>query len=267
MNLPVHPVALTTDDARTLTDRIKVGVEAVWELIVQAYQGGAHRALGYSSWDDYCTREFGTARIRLPKEDRREVVASLRDSGLSTRAIAAATGLDRKTVMADLEVGENGPPDVAKVYDPTPVAVDPETGEIVDPAERITGTDGKSYLSKDRAAVRARRKRIRELVESKHSARQIADLTGLSYEAVLVNIKAMGLTPAKSRDHGGRRLAAGDGIEKFVTAIATFPVAVRSLRPSEAAADERRAGWVSDIDAAIKSLRSLRAELTKGDDG
>lgn len=53
-----------------------------------------------------CTREFGTSRLRLPREERAEVVASLRESGLSQRAIASATGLSQDTVRRDLSAGE-----------------------------------------------------------------------------------------------------------------------------------------------------------------
>jgi len=132
---------MTPDDARILTDRIKVAVEATWHLVTEAYESRAWSALGYSSWDDYCTREFGTSRLRLPREERQEVVASLRESGLSTRAIAAATGIDRKTIRRDLDqVGEMGPPDdLAEAGSATYEA--PSA-----PAPRpVTGTDGKTY--------------------------------------------------------------------------------------------------------------------------
>jgi hypothetical protein len=46
-------IILSAIDARALTDRIKTGVEAVWELIKQAYIRRAWSALGYESWDDY----------------------------------------------------------------------------------------------------------------------------------------------------------------------------------------------------------------------
>lgn len=101
-----------TQAARDLTDRIKVGVEAVWHLITEAYTSRAWAALGYRNWDEYCTREFGTSRLRLPREERSEVVASLRESGLSIRAIAAATGLDKKTVNRDvIELSQKGTPE------------------------------------------------------------------------------------------------------------------------------------------------------------
>lgn len=89
-----------TQAARDLTDRIKVGVEAVWHLITEAYTSRAWAALGYRNWDEYCTREFGTSRLRLPREERAEVVASLRESGLSIRAIATVTGDSVGTVHA-----------------------------------------------------------------------------------------------------------------------------------------------------------------------
>jgi len=102
-------VQATPDAARRLTDRIKAGLELMWELVAEAYGTRAWAALGYSSWDDYCTREFGTARLQLPREERAQAVMSLRESGLSTRAIAAATGVDPKTVRNDLSTGESRP--------------------------------------------------------------------------------------------------------------------------------------------------------------
>ncbi|WP_018386404.1 hypothetical protein [Wenjunlia vitaminophila] len=95
----------TREQARALTDRIRVAVEGTWLLIQEAYTSRAWAVLGYASWDAYCTEEFGTTRLRLPREERQEVVASLRDSGLSTRAIAAAAGIDQKTVRNDLAAG------------------------------------------------------------------------------------------------------------------------------------------------------------------
>ena len=121
---------ISVDEARALTDRIKVGVDAVWELIKQAYQSRAWSALGYSSWDDYCTREFGTSRIRLPREERQEVVASMSEMGMSTRAIASATGNSTRTITKDMR-------EVSQSTTPTPTPV--------------IGMDGKTYTRKPRA--------------------------------------------------------------------------------------------------------------------
>lgn len=119
-------VQLSGIDARALTDKIKIAVEGTWHLIEEAYTSRAWAALGYDTWDDYCTREFGTSRLRLPREERQEVVASLRESGLSVRAISAATGLGLGTVQREISSGvPNGTP-----------------------ARSVTGTDGKTYAAK-----------------------------------------------------------------------------------------------------------------------
>lgn len=133
-------IALNPTEARELTDRIKVGVEAIWELVKQAYQSRAWSALGYESWDDYCTREFGTSRIRLPREERQEVVASMREIGMSTRAIASATGVSKDTVRREISTGANAPVDVTgvngKTYTPKP-RPEPEPAPDAEPNERI----------------------------------------------------------------------------------------------------------------------------------
>lgn len=155
---------ISAEDARTLTDRIKVTVESAWQMVKQAYEVRAWAVLGYDTWDDYCTREFGTSRLKLPREERQEVVASLRDSGLSTRAIAAATGLDRKTVRKEIEVGEKGPPATPPTREPTGEEVaaghmlygpeaflakqggqEPPPLPASAPPPKIIGTDGKRY--------------------------------------------------------------------------------------------------------------------------
>lgn len=118
-----YEVAISPAQARELTDRIKVGVEAVWQLVKDAYVSRAWEALGYDSWDDYCTREFGSSRIRLPREERQEVVSSMREIGMSTRAIASATGMSKDTAARAL----------SGVANETPAPV--------------TGTDGKTYPS------------------------------------------------------------------------------------------------------------------------
>lgn len=127
----------TADQARTLTDRIKIAVEGTWQLIQEAYTSRAWAVLGYDTWDTYCSAEFGTSRLRLPREERQEVVASLRESGLSTRAIASAVGQSDMQVRRDLAATNVAPVDVqgadGKTYAPRP---EPQTD-----ADLITGDD------------------------------------------------------------------------------------------------------------------------------
>ncbi|WP_165593102.1 winged helix-turn-helix domain-containing protein [Mycobacteroides abscessus] len=116
---------MSPSDARALTESIRTSVDRVWDLITKAYTQRAWAVLGYPSWDVYCEREFASTWFRLPRETRTEVVMSLRDSGLSTRAIAAATGVSQSTVQREL---------------PAPPT---ESNDSVAPS--ITGTNGKTY--------------------------------------------------------------------------------------------------------------------------
>lgn len=117
-------IDISASYARDLTDRIKTGMEVIWDLIKEAYQSRAWTVLGYASWDDYCTREFGASRIKLPREERQEIVSSMREIGMSTRAIASATGVSQKTISRDT------------------------SGESFDSPAPVTGTDGKTYTPK-----------------------------------------------------------------------------------------------------------------------
>lgn len=166
-------VTMSKPEARRLTDCIKNAIAAAWDLIAQAYNERAWTALGYTSWDDYCTNEFGSSRLRLPREERAEVVGSLRESGLSLRAIEAATGFSRPTIIKDIaaaEVVKSLPPDPpGGVTETTPGQTDRVAAALaaarakqddVDPVEpimaKITGTDGKSY-PKPAVAAKPRR--------------------------------------------------------------------------------------------------------------
>lgn len=145
---------LAAVEARAITDRIKATVSDAWDLIEQAYAARVWDALGYDSWDHYCLTEFGTTRLRLPRDERREVVASMREVGMSTRAIASAVGVDAKTVRTDLAEpgGEFSPPAVPPVRRepmnmPTAESAEPAPAPLGTPVPIVTGTDGKTYAA------------------------------------------------------------------------------------------------------------------------
>lgn len=173
---------MTKDLARRMTNYIRLTTEALWDVVVTVYRGGAWKVLGYSSWDDYCTQEFGPTRLRLPREERAEVVASLRESGLSIRAIASATGTgtrqvqealreqvcsqttpaepDEDALADELIVAEQElPPLLPENVPGAPTESTPgQTGRVVEALDRarrseakpapIIGTDGKRYQPK-----------------------------------------------------------------------------------------------------------------------
>lgn len=49
---------LTVAQARAITDEVKGDARALWAKLLGLYEGGAHTALGYRSWADYCAAEF-----------------------------------------------------------------------------------------------------------------------------------------------------------------------------------------------------------------
>jgi DNA-binding transcriptional ArsR family regulator len=136
---------LSIDEAREVTDNLKSALEISWELIVKAYQGRIWEPLGYDNWETYTSAEFGHLRLRLPLAEREQVISSLSDHGLSTRAIAAATGESQSTVSRDRRKA-------------------PESSD-----SGVTGMDGKTYPAakpvKDGRGTAGER-RIRKLAEA-----------------------------------------------------------------------------------------------------
>jgi|GEM_PF-1728226 len=125
--------------ARDLTDKIRAGLEGVFELIKAAYSGFAWAALGYSSWDEYVQREFGNLYLRPPREEREDIISSMRDVGMSIRAIATATNLAVGTVHKEASKSgvQNRTPDHADLEDASP-------SEGLD-STQILGQDGRLY--------------------------------------------------------------------------------------------------------------------------
>ncbi|WP_458686397.1 hypothetical protein [Nocardia tengchongensis] len=149
---PQPDSVLTEEAARELTNTIRARVAQVWELVKQAYAARVWEPLGYGSWDSYCAAEFEGAQLRIPREERSEVVASLREIGMSTRAIAAATGLSQRTV-ANVAREQNCSPDSVvglddKVYRPKPAERQPDTADT---------SDEQTEPSREPAPVRRRR--------------------------------------------------------------------------------------------------------------
>lgn len=51
-----------SSEARRLTNEVKRDAEALWRKLIELYEGGAHTALNYPSWHEYCKAEFGFGR-------------------------------------------------------------------------------------------------------------------------------------------------------------------------------------------------------------
>lgn len=169
--------AVTAEQARSLTDRIKIALEGTWHLITEAWHNRVHLVLGYTSWDDYLTREFGTMRLQVPREDRREVVGSMHDAGMSNRAIAAATRISEPTVRREISGASDDAPDAAEeVYDP-------ETGESV---FQIDWTDNEPALTDEECQALDRAEMLTDAeeadaIEAEVQAARVTGVDGKSY--------------------------------------------------------------------------------------
>lgn len=122
--------ALTYDEARALTDEINNDTLQASIKVAQAWQGQAWKPLGYKSWEDYADAELPL--LGSNQANRHVLLVSLRNVGMSTRAIAAVTGLHHSTIARG-------------VANATP---------------EVTGVDGKTYPSKI-----TRRESVSETVE------------------------------------------------------------------------------------------------------
>lgn len=61
---PIGCHVVTAQQARILTDEVKDDAAALWAKLLRLYEGGAHKALGYSSWGAYYSAEFGETGTR-----------------------------------------------------------------------------------------------------------------------------------------------------------------------------------------------------------
>ena len=102
-------------------------------MIIRAYETEAWKVLEYGNWDEYVATEFGDSRLALPREKRREKVLSMRERGMSIRAIASATGKAKSTVEGDL----GKPKKVSRNRDTEPAAETVEA-EVVETEEFLS---------------------------------------------------------------------------------------------------------------------------------
>jgi len=65
-------------EARRLTEEVMSDAAALWRKLHQLYEGKAHLALGYSSWQDYCAEEFDLGKSQAYRMlDAGRVVAAI----------------------------------------------------------------------------------------------------------------------------------------------------------------------------------------------
>lgn len=121
--------------ARKRAGRIVNAMNELATLVQEAWDNHDHRTLGYETWQSYTIGEFGHGDTAI--KARQVIVAMLRGTGLSQRAIAAETGTSVATVNNDLA-------DVADVtaIEPTTRTSRASVQRVEQPAA-VTGLDGR----------------------------------------------------------------------------------------------------------------------------
>src|SRR5262245_34056799 len=72
---------MTAERAKALTEKIRTAVDNLWELLVEAHEKEAWRALGYNAWASYVETEFHLTRRRSYQIiDQGKVIHALRDA-------------------------------------------------------------------------------------------------------------------------------------------------------------------------------------------
>lgn len=131
-------VKLGESEARSLTDRIKASAEDLWHMLLEAYEGGAHTALGYSSWGAYFEAEFGGKQSRGYQ---------LIDAGRVVKAIES-----HSTIVES--------PNEAQARELAPLAKEDPDGAVEVWNEVVLGTEGKPTAADVKEAVNKRSSQV-----------------------------------------------------------------------------------------------------------
>lgn len=258
---------LSAEYARDITDKIRAGLEGVFQLIKAAYSGHAWSALGYASWDAYIQSEFGHLYLRPPREERGEVIGSLRDAGLSIRAIATATQLGRTTVQR--EIDSAGVPSGTPAKREESPAVSSSSGNrstntnCAESGSRVLGQDGKHYLGSRPRPVQEPPKSQDDDSESLNQEPQLAGEIAPSSE---VDIDSVLDSPAadvgvKPLDTNGMRSEREVRTRKLIKA---FNSRDTGSLPRTLQLAEQISGLVSPLSGEIPVARCEYESLTRG---
>lgn len=95
-------VEATYADVKHSVEKAKASLEQAAEQIVWQIEHQAWTVLGYSDWNAMREGEYGGAAFMVPRAERPELVARMRQSGLTQQEIADTAGISRRTVADDL---------------------------------------------------------------------------------------------------------------------------------------------------------------------
>lgn len=239
-------------------------------------------------------------RRHLAGVERSQAIQRLSALGWSARRIGETVGVHHTTVIRDMDRsgGAFAPPDemdpetgevpdtsasgdsdanssegVAPGDDPAP-SEGGEASPEPTPAPKANGThvvgkDGKKYPKKKNSspspeAIEKRRADIKRLAEEGNTAAQIASHLGLARQTVLDHAKAIGLViHADVLLKNTRKPEANVVMENTIQMALDLTVGLENLVDFADLDGDHLEQWVSSLDDAIRSLQTLKRNLTK----
>jgi len=123
-------VTINEYDAQELTRKLRVVGTEFADLLKEAFERGAHVALGYRTFAAYMTAEVPAyIPAKLDRASRNVLIRDLRAAGMSTRDAAKVTGVNQATASRSVKSDANASADHAPQHEPTRIKeeVSPES--------------------------------------------------------------------------------------------------------------------------------------------
>jgi hypothetical protein len=163
LNNNIVHMPMSKEEAAQITERIHQSVESVWDLITEAYERQAWKALGYESWKGYVTREFKMSERRSYQIiDRGKVIKALTEAASPTEQLFSpdiSEGKARKIKPRLEEVTAAVEEKVAEGVEPHE-AIREVVDKLDEPVLEPIVVNGKSYVTGE--AVAAAVKKVKD---------------------------------------------------------------------------------------------------------
>lgn len=257
---------MTEADARRITERIRLtasnareALEKLPRLIEEARAGSAHVTLGYASWTAYLAAVLGEEPLRLPRDQRQEIVGYLAGEGLSTRAIASVVGVSVGQTHADRVAAG-----VQQLNTSQPERIDRETGEVL-PRTPTTELEAPSTPTEVLSAGRVG-------AATPPAPRSVVGLDGKTYtrpepketpkETTMTAASRLAIPqPPK---YGGNRPKHNQVIGNVIVSAQGLCIVADEIQALDGSINnEEAASYASDLSRIIRSLKRVQQLLTK----
>lgn len=246
-------------EARELTDRIRSTAETLWGLLLEANTRGAWAALGYGSWREYATAEFGMSQSYAYRVlDQAKVIGEIN--------VAIAASRQPRPISPS---GEKLAP-VSPIG--RPAAAAPRSTDVETPAAEVTeaaARDIKPRLEqvtekiRDRVTPDVPAEKVQEIVdEIVHEERaKAADAKQIRAEQkqLMERVNPPGFDPARDLEFIEERGAVHEACDQL---LALGDPAEFWARHNDYAPDMLRA-LAADVTAAYGWLASLIEEMNR----